>query len=221
MNYLPDAEAHGAEIFCQVEVLSIEPTAPGSAGTSWTVHCSSTDPGKPQDFDISTDLLILAAGTLGTTEILLRSRSEAKCAMSDAVGLHYGTDGDFFAVGYNGEQPFNAVGYGSGAESAKHRTEEGGPSGPCITSVLDMRDPKADVREGMIIEDMAIPSAFAEAVSLAFATFAAVEGQPTQGASAQAALARQTASFQKGPWTKDAASTNSVMWGASEELKCA
>jgi hypothetical protein len=40
--------------------------------------------------------------------------------------------------------------------------EKEGPVGPCICSVWDLRDPNKSVTSGFIVEDMAIPGAFAE-----------------------------------------------------------
>jgi hypothetical protein len=68
---------------------------------------------------------------------------------SPQVGLKFGTDGDFFAVGYNGVEEWAGIGYGADVDG--HHAAEG-DTGPCITSVCDMRDPAAPVREGCIIE---------------------------------------------------------------------
>jgi cholesterol oxidase len=170
MNYLPAAHATGnTEIFCQVEVLYVEQlqqptarqTAQGSSSKStgeqvWNVVCASTAPAdKGRQFVVTTDVLILAAGTLGSTEILLRSK-ERGMSMSGEVGLHFGTDGDFFSIGYNAEAPWAGLGFGAGPDSEKRQAKEGN-SGPCITSVLDMRDPSTPAAKGMIVEDMAIP----------------------------------------------------------------
>jgi hypothetical protein len=77
--------------------------------------------------------------------------------------LHHtteGTDGDFFSVGYNGNDSMTAVGVGFNEKTAARNEAAGGSCGPCITSVIDCRDPNTDVREGFIIEDMAVRDAF-------------------------------------------------------------
>jgi choline dehydrogenase-like flavoprotein len=47
---------------------------------------------------IETNLVILAAGTLGSTEILWRSKNQNKLDISDAIGTHFSTNGDTFGV---------------------------------------------------------------------------------------------------------------------------
>jgi cholesterol oxidase len=50
---------------------------------------------------VSAPMVFLAGGTLGTTEILLRSRDRGGLKLSDALGTHFSTNGDFgaFCVG--------------------------------------------------------------------------------------------------------------------------
>src|SRR6476469_2876494 len=70
MNYLPDARAHGAEIFTLAKVERVEKHERG-----WTVHFQVLGAGgerydAPPQF-VRAGTVILAAGTLGSTEILL------------------------------------------------------------------------------------------------------------------------------------------------------
>ncbi|HEX8687460.1 MAG TPA: hypothetical protein VF654_13210, partial [Pyrinomonadaceae bacterium] len=50
---------------------------------------------------VSAPMVFLCAGTLGTTEILLRSRDKGGLKLSDTLGTHFSTNGDFgaFVVG--------------------------------------------------------------------------------------------------------------------------
>ena len=50
---------------------------------------------------VSASMVFLCAGTLGTTEILLRSRDRGGLKLSDKLGTHFSTNGDFgaFVVG--------------------------------------------------------------------------------------------------------------------------
>lgn len=50
---------------------------------------------------VSAPLVFLCAGTLGTTEILLRSRDRGGLKLTDKIGTHFSTNGDFgaFVVG--------------------------------------------------------------------------------------------------------------------------
>ena len=81
MNYLPDAHNHGAEIYTEAAVERVEPRE-----GRWVVYYRRIDPGlerfrSPLLF-VTADLVVLAAGSLGSTEILLRSR-DAGLPMSD------------------------------------------------------------------------------------------------------------------------------------------
>ena len=82
MNYLPDAKNHGAEIFTEVSVRWIE-----RRGNQWLVHVDLLGTGlekfKAPLVSISADLLVLGAGTLGSTEILLRS-AQRGLSLSDS-----------------------------------------------------------------------------------------------------------------------------------------
>src|SRR5215213_4081611 len=66
---------------------------------------------------VSAPMVFLCAGTLGTTEILLRSRDRGGLKLSDTLGTHFSTNGDFgaFVVGtakpvYSTRGPINTSG---------------------------------------------------------------------------------------------------------------
>jgi cholesterol oxidase len=82
LTYLPDAVRHGAEIFTLARVRHIAKAADGR----WQVHFERLEEGGPAArSSVVADLVVLAAGTLGSTEILLRSR-ERGLALSDRLG---------------------------------------------------------------------------------------------------------------------------------------
>jgi cholesterol oxidase len=157
--------------------------AAGNAGAAkWTIECNligpdapSTDP--PLSFSLSANVLVLAAGTLGTNEILLRSRERESLQMSPAVGRWFGADGDFFRVGFNGESAANTLGYGSDPGGARRKAENDSV-GACITSVIDLRDPAVPATQGIILEDIGLGGALSEATAVAFTDWAAVAGKP-------------------------------------------
>ncbi len=80
MNYLPDAAHHGAQIFTERSVDWIE-EGPGRRSDSsalWRVVFHQVGSGRrrfhaPRQF-VHADLVVVAAGTMGSTEIMLRSR---------------------------------------------------------------------------------------------------------------------------------------------------
>jgi len=170
MNYLPDAWNHGAEIFCEASVRYLEKTDDG-----WHVHYQIMKKGR-EKFDAPTlfvkaDVVVLSAGTLGSTEIMLRSR-EKGLNTSDQLGLNFSGNGDILGFGYNNDQTINGVGFGN------HPEGEIPPVGPCITSIIDMRKGD-DWPKRMIIEEGAIPGAVGKLLPGVMSATAKLVGKDT------------------------------------------
>lgn len=169
MNYLPDAWNHGAEIFTETKVLHIEKQA-----GKWLVHFEVAGTGRdkfnaPNQF-VSADIVILSAGTLGSTEILLRSQKKG-LSLSDRLGKNFTGNGDALGFGYNNDQEINGIGWGTRKPDSKN------PVGPCITSLIDTRKSAKDYKEGMSIEEGALPGALSALLPAAFSSFAKVLGK--------------------------------------------
>lgn len=168
MNYLPDAYNHGASIFTQCGVTRLERSEDGK----WVVHFRKFEQGRegfePPTSFVRADIVILGAGTVGSTEILLRSKGEG-LEFSDLLGKRFSGNGDVLGFAYNTEHVINAVGAGL------HDPEEVGRPGPCITGAIDLRD-TPDFEDGVLIEEGAIPGALASLLPLGFAGDAAVDG---------------------------------------------
>ncbi|HEY0992481.1 MAG TPA: GMC family oxidoreductase N-terminal domain-containing protein, partial [Kofleriaceae bacterium] len=200
MNYLPDAVNHGAEVFTQVEVRRVS-RAPGGA---YVVHFQILDAGREafagSEGSVTADVVILAAGTLGSTEILLRSR-DAGLPASAHIGEKFSGNGDALGFAYDGDDRIDGIGWGHRA--AKHM-KNGNPDegvGPCITSYIDLRT--ADNREqGMIIEEGAIPGPIAALVPLPMSIAAAKLGVDTDEGFADKVRekARELVSLVGGPY---------------------
>ncbi|MBW4631577.1 MAG: GMC family oxidoreductase N-terminal domain-containing protein [Iphinoe sp. HA4291-MV1] len=170
MNYLPDAKNHGAEIYTQVSVRRIE-----KQGERWLVHYQLINSGREKfnapTLFVSADIVILAAGTLGSTEILLRSAVYG-LPVSEQLGYHFTGNGDVLAFGYNTDQVINGIGFGN------YPADEMKPVGPCITGVIDMREqPQLD--NGMVIEEGSIPGGISSLLPEAFAKAAKLLGKDT------------------------------------------
>jgi cholesterol oxidase len=150
MNYLPDAVNHTAEIYSRTAVRYLE-----KQGDKWLVHYQILDSGR-ECFDaptltVSADIVFVSAGTLGSTEILLRSRAHG-LSLSDKLGEHMTGNGDVLAFGYNGDRVINGIGSG-------HRDPASmDPVGPCITGIIDLRG-QTVLDDGMVIEEGSIPGA--------------------------------------------------------------
>ncbi|MCB9006639.1 MAG: GMC family oxidoreductase [Ardenticatenaceae bacterium] len=170
MNYLPDAKNHGAHIFTEVEVHHLE----RGAG-QWLVHCrllGDSDEAKAQpERIIQAELVILAAGTFGSTKILFRS-SQAGLPVSAMLGQHFSGNGDVGALAYNNDQPINAVGTGA-------KADEKPPVGPLINGVIDTRPQVEKWEEGLVIQEGTFPSAAALPLAKGLKVMAAAAGKDT------------------------------------------
>ncbi len=139
----------GTRIITGATVLSLEP----DNEDLWRVRVVHTLPTLADKEGASTELrarkVILAAGALGSTEILLRSRSP-RLPLSEQLGSRFSGNGDMIAVGYNMEPEINAV--ADETEALDSRTV-----GPTITGVIDCRS--QGHRHPVVIEEMAVPGA--------------------------------------------------------------
>ena len=98
--------------------------------------------------------MVLGAGAIGTSEILLRSRSHG-LSMSPLVGTRLSGNGDLLAFAYNCNQRVNAI----GGEACK--ISHTARCGPTITGCIDMREvtDTQSARNGFVIQEGAIPGA--------------------------------------------------------------
>ncbi|HTN83650.1 MAG TPA: alpha/beta fold hydrolase [Sorangium sp.] len=192
MNYLPDARRHGAAIFVETSVRHVERRSDGK----WNVHYQVLDVGR-EAFDaptlvVTAKIVILSAGALGSTEILLRSR-ELGLPMSDMIGEGFSGNGDMLGFGYNCKPTLDGLGFGHRAAGTM------APVGPCITGVIDMRN-QADMRDDIIIEEGSIPGALAPILPLMFKAASAIGGSNTAPQDALAQGLREAESLLMGPY---------------------
>jgi cholesterol oxidase len=149
MNYLPDAVNHGADIFCEAGVSYIE-----RSGNQWLVHFDVYNTGRekfyPPALFVKADKVIVSAGSLGSTEILLRSAAKG-LPVSNKLGERFTGNGDVLGFGYNNEPQIHGIGLGD-----KLLNGNIAKVGPCITSVIDMRH-KEKLEDGMTLEEGSIP----------------------------------------------------------------
>jgi cholesterol oxidase len=152
VTYLADAFHHGAEIFTETRVTHVRPER-----GRWRVFFEAMGHDREKfaaaEQSIIADVVILAAGTLGSTEILLRSR-EAGLALSDRLGERFTGNGDVLAFSYNNNVSINGIGVGDPPAA------DTPPVGPCITGLIDLRSTEK-LEDGMVIEEGTIPSGLA------------------------------------------------------------
>lgn len=179
MNYLPYARKHGAEIFTEMRVESVERD---DRSSDWIVRfrCVSSAADRfaaPPRF-VRAGLVVLAAGTLGSTEILLRSA--AKLPLSRRVGTRFSGNGDVLHFAYDCGEPVNGIGLG------EERLDAHDPVGPCIAGVIDLRPGNGE--RGFVIEDGSPPGAIAKVMPLFLGMMAVLE---TSGRAAIFGAARE------------------------------
>ncbi|KAL5350902.1 hypothetical protein ACLOAV_004475 [Pseudogymnoascus australis] len=155
VNYLSDAWNWGAEMFCECEVRYVKKAPTGEGYIVYFAwHGCKRAAFKNQ---IHEDLMwvharkcvFLGAGSLGTTEILLRSKKMG-LKVSDTIGTSMSGNGDILAFGYNTNYEVNSMGHP--APLPDH------PIGPCINGVIDCRD-QLNPLDGFVIEEGSVPQA--------------------------------------------------------------
>jgi len=159
VTYLPDAVRHGAELFTHGRVTHVAP----AHGGGWQVHIERVDTpgaGHGQYLALAADMVILAAGTLGSTEILLRSRGRG-LALSDRLGERFSANGDIIAFGYGAKVPVNAIGVGHPAKV------DGLKVGASVSGQIEIVDPD-DLANSVTIQEGAMPSALAPVLPVMF-----------------------------------------------------
>jgi len=164
MNYLPDAKNHSAEIFVRARVRHLE-----NADGEWHVFGQSVnEDGDETPFKVQGKVVILAAGTLGSTEILLRCHDNG-LQMSAQVGNHFSTNGDTVGLAYNTDRVVNGIGLGA------RTPDPNSPVGATATAMVDFRgDPGPDGR--LFLQEAAIPGAVADFLGPMFAAEAQLKG---------------------------------------------
>jgi len=170
MTYLADAYNHGADIFCGLRVSHVAPER-----GRWRVFFETVGDDREkfgaEGQSISGDIVVLGAGALGSTEILLRSRAKG-LKISDRIGERFSGNGDAIAFAYNNDVPINGIGVGHPP------AETVGPVGPCISGLIDLR--KTDrLEDGMVVEEGSIPSGIAPVLPALMAAGATAFGVDT------------------------------------------
>ncbi len=157
-NYLPLAKRHHARIFTGMEVTHIEPAPKGDG---YVVFFRMHDD-HDHEGSVHGARVVLGAGSLGSTEILLRSQ-KGDFRFSDRLGERFSANADVMGMSYNGREPTFAIGRGADVNGAR--------VGTTISSYGDYRD-AANWQERFLLLEGAIPSAVATLVARAIGTYA-------------------------------------------------
>lgn len=170
MNYLPRAHAAGALIATEAKTYLVKQEDPGNG--PWTVVVDDLHGNAGKRHEITADVVVLGAGALGSTEILLRSKRNG-LKTSDQLGAGFSGNGDVLGFGFDafwnneangGNDPQLPI-YGIGAGANRPDIPEFQP-GPCITGVIRIDMDESDYRKGMVIEEGVAPGAVSLAMPL-------------------------------------------------------
>ena len=179
MNYLPMAATAGASIFTQTKVEWLEKRTSGG----WRIHGKHiNDNGSGTSFTLDTREIILSAGSLNSTEILLRSEMHG-LSVSPALGTKFNGNGDFFGLAYNGAYETDVLGYARAATPGPGENPEPGPN--IVGTVRYNSGLPEDQR--IVVEDFSFPRAYIEASKTVFGL---LRGQDTVTGNEQAQLER-------------------------------
>lgn len=169
MNYLPEAKRYGADLFTGATALAVQPDPAGGAKVwfsysdiDWTRRFGEDHPSGEQDLEdaglvcVRAKLaVVLAAGSLGSTEILLRSRQLGLLAVSPRLGSAFSGNGDALGFVFDQREAVNGLGWGARTASDK---EKAAPPGPTIAGVLDVRA-GMKTSQSMLLQDGILPGA--------------------------------------------------------------
>jgi cholesterol oxidase len=155
ITYLPDAVRHGAELYTHAMVRHVAKAGDGD----WEVHVRRLD-GEGGDCVLRAAIVVLGAGTLGTTEVLLRSQAMG-LPLSSRLGHSFSANGDIIAFGYGAREPVNAVGVGFPPKV------EGLEIGASVSGQLEIDDATTLANE-LRLQEGALPSAIAPVLPVLF-----------------------------------------------------
>jgi cholesterol oxidase len=175
-NYLALAKSAGVHMFTQVEVDHIQKLAGGGYAVSYTRRGAA---GEERGSLAARRAVIVSAGALGSTGIMLRSRANG-LPLPDTLGTRFSGNGDFTAIAYNSDQRINSLAWGAYPESDRARRIQPAPGptlypGPTIVARIKYNTGQP-LAERITFEDLSLPLMY---VDTARATFAAVLGRDT------------------------------------------
>jgi cholesterol oxidase len=136
ITYIARAEQHGAEV--RPLHLAEEITPPERTGGAWRVSFEHL--GEGEDGSVEAPNLILAAGTIGSSRLLLENRRRLP-RLSAALGSRFSGDGDALAMAFDPTAP--------DVQGAQNQY------GPVMTSKLDYTEERH-----LILSDGGLPASF-------------------------------------------------------------
>ncbi len=146
LNYIADAEAKGAEARPLHLVHTIEPSDGG-----YTVHFDRIEDGRRIPGSETAERVIVAAGSVGSTELLLRCRDQYQTLpkLSGRLGIGWSSNGDFLTPAFYKDRDVDPT------------------MGPTITSVINFLDGKETGGEKFWVQEGGLPPVLTDFVTKA------------------------------------------------------
>lgn len=196
-NYLAWAQRRGVRMFCGGWVAKLKFN---EGATLWEIEWHYTAKEKRQRGAKPPPLrarnVLLAAGCLGSTEILLRSESERQ-RFSPQLGRRFSTNGDLIVAGYRQKDEVNAC----AEEDVEPGPEPGRGVGPTVSGLLRVTLPGQRLQ--IAVQEFAIPAPLRRLLGEVTTTFGTLHGlfssraaHPVDVAGGEDDLAVSTASLQ-------------------------
>lgn len=179
-NFVPLAAARGAQFYTGATVLWIEPIQQDEV-YRWRVAYIRTrsikTPLEGEIFYLKARHVILAAGSLGSTEILARTKQLETLTLSKKVGKSFSTNGD--AIGFSFGHKHKVNGVGRGDVLAEPDEQACGPTItawaridiPATKHCFKQRYPKQTV----VLEDGAVPYGLSQVFTEVMPTLAQLQ----------------------------------------------
>jgi cholesterol oxidase len=159
ITYIADAVDHGAQVVCEARVTSI-----ARAGDGWAVEVEDLS-GNGTHRRVVAKTAVLAAGTLGTNELLLRAKRNG-LALSERLGEGFSANGDDLVFANQLDEPANSVATGHPPQAPRGTP----PVGPHSMALIDLGDERGPVwvHDGTMLSVMAHLAPFKDLLRLRF-----------------------------------------------------
>jgi cholesterol oxidase len=146
ITYIADAVDHGATVLCESRAQLISKTENG-----WEIVVQDLSKASASR-RIEAPIVVLAAGSLGTTELLLRAQQRG-LKLSAKLGENFSANGDDFVFASNLDEPVNAVATGFPSQAPRGSA----PVGPHSMALIDLGDENGPVwvHDGTMLTVMA------------------------------------------------------------------
>ncbi len=158
MNYLPLAKRFGAEMYTHTEVVRVEKT-----NGYYRVHFKTHSKNRSGEYvathgSVTSRVVIVSAGSVGSSEIMLRSRGHGM-QLSSRIGFQWTMNGDALGFIRNSKYLINSAGQGA------YPTGRQVPSGPTIQTNMTYTN-RPRLHDRVLIQDGSISRAYANILGL-------------------------------------------------------